>query len=30
MTVKIFGQLHDIIGNNSIEFDNVNDTDELD
>lgn len=29
MTVKVFGQLNDIIGSNSIQVDNVTNTDEL-
>jgi molybdopterin synthase sulfur carrier subunit len=29
MTVKVFGQLYDIIGSNSFEMDNIESTDEL-
>jgi len=29
MTIKIFGQLHDIVGSNSVEVENVANTDEL-
>ena len=29
MTIKIFGQLHDIVGSNLIEVENVANTDEL-
>jgi len=29
MTIKVFGQLHDIVGNSLIEIENAADTDEL-